>query len=70
MQIEKTTKIIKERIISMLKIIKKIFIISLILFIQSLIVIYKIISKFWRKNNSFIKNFIKKLDRELRVELQ
>lgn len=54
----------------MLKIIKKIFIISLILFIQSLIVIYKIISKFWRKNNSFIKNFIKKLDRELRVELQ
>lgn len=54
----------------MLKIIKKIFIISLILFIQSLIVIYKIISKFWRKNNSFIKNFIKKLDRELRVELR
>lgn len=36
----------------------------------TLIVIYKIISKFWRKNNSFIKNFIKKLDRELRVELQ
>lgn len=54
----------------MLKIIKKIFIISLILFIQSVIVIYRIISKFWRKNNSFIKNFIKKLDRELRVELQ
>lgn len=54
----------------MLKIIKKIFIISLILFIQSVIVIYKIISKFWRKNNSYIKNFIKKLDRELRVELQ
>lgn len=54
----------------MLKIIKKIFIISLILFIQSVIVIYRIISKFWRKNNSYIKNFIKKLDRELRVELQ
>lgn len=54
----------------MLKIIKKIFIISLILFIQSVIVIYIIISKFWRKNNSYIKNFIKKLDRELRVELQ
>lgn len=54
----------------MLKIIKKIFIISLILFIQSVIVIYRIISKFWRKNNSYIKNFIKKLYRELRVELQ
>lgn len=54
----------------MLKIIKKIFIISLILFIQSVIVIYRIISKFWRKNNSYIKKFIKKLDRELRVELQ
>jgi len=54
----------------MLKIIKKIFIISLILFIQSVIVIYRIISKFWRKNNSYIKNFIKKLDRELRIELQ
>ena len=54
----------------MLKIVKKIFIISLILFIQSVIVIYKIISNFWRKNNSNIKSFIKKLDQELRVELQ
>lgn len=54
----------------MLKIVKKIFIISLILFIQSVIVIYKIISNFWRKNNSIIKSFIKKLDKELKVELQ
>ena len=54
----------------MLKIIKKLLIISLILLIQSLIVIYKIISKFWEKNNTNIKSFIKKLDQELRVELQ
>lgn len=54
----------------MLKIIKKILIISLILLIQSLIVIYKIISKFCEKNNTNIKNFVKKLDQELRVELQ
>lgn len=49
---------------------KKILIISLILLIQSIIVIYKIISKFWKKYNSNIKNFVKKLDKELRVELQ
>lgn len=54
----------------MLKIIKKIFIIIIILLIQSSVAIYKIISKFWRKNNTKIKNIIKKLDKELRIELQ
>ncbi len=54
----------------MLKIIKKIFIISLILLIQFLVVIYKILSKFWKKNSTDIKEFVKKLDQELRVELQ
>ena len=54
----------------MLKIIRKIFIIIIILLIQSSVAIYKIISKFWRKNNTKIKNIIKKLDKELRIELQ
>lgn len=53
-----------------MKIVKKILIISTILLIQSLIVIYKIISKFWTKYNSNIKKFVKKLDNELRTELQ
>ena len=47
-----------------------IFIIIIILLIQSSVAIYKIISKFWRKNNTKIKNIIKKLDKELRIELQ
>ena len=54
----------------MLKILKKLLIISLILLIQSVIVIYKIISKFWRKYNINIKDFVRKLDKELKVELQ
>ena len=54
----------------MSKILKKILIISLILLIQSVIVIYKIISKFWRKYNINIKDFVRKLDKELKVELQ
>ena len=60
----------KERIIYMLKILKKLLIISLILLIQSIIVIYKIISKLWKKYNTNIKEFVKKLDNELKVELQ
>ena len=43
----------------MLKIIKKVFIISLILLIQFLVVIYKILSKFWKKNSTDIKEFVK-----------
>ena len=54
----------------MSKILKKILIISLILLIQSIIVIYKMISKFWKKYNTNIKDFVKKLDNELKVELQ
>lgn len=54
----------------MLKILKKILIISLILLIQSIIVIYKMIAKFWKKYNTNIKDFVKKLDNELKVELQ
>lgn len=54
----------------MLKILKKLLIISLILLIQSIIVIYKIISKLWKKYNTNIKEFVKKLDNELKVELQ
>lgn len=49
---------------------KKILIIFLILFIQSIRIIYLIISKFWQKYNTNIKNFVKRLDNELRVELQ
>lgn len=54
----------------MLKVIKKMLIISLILFIQLMIVVYRSMSKFWEKYNVNIKDFIKKLDEELRVELQ
>lgn len=54
----------------MLKILKKLLIISLILLIQSVIVIYKIISKFWRKYNINIRDFVRKLDKGLKVELQ
>jgi len=54
----------------MSKILKKILIISLILLIQSIIVIYKMIAKFWKKYNTNIKDFVKKLDNELKVELQ
>ena len=54
----------------MSKILKKILIISLILLIQSVIVIYKMIAKFWKKYNTNIKDFVKKLDNELKVELQ
>ena len=54
----------------MMKIIKNVLIICAILLIQSLIFLYRIISKFWEKYNKNIKKFIKKLDNELRVELQ
>lgn len=54
----------------MSKILKKILIISLILLIQSVIVIYKMIAEFWKKYNTNIKDFVKKLDNELKVELQ
>ena len=54
----------------MSKILKKILIISFILLIQSIIVIYKMIAKFWKKYNTNIKDFVKKLDNELKVELQ
>ena len=54
----------------MMKIIKNVLIICAILLIQSLIFLYRIISKFWEKYNKNIKKFVKKLDNELRVELQ
>ncbi len=53
-----------------MKILKKILIISLILFIQFLTTTYKIISTLWEKYNRCIKDFIKKLDKELRAEIQ
>lgn len=53
-----------------MKIIKKILIICLILVIQSFIFMYKIIAKFWRKHNGKIKDFIEKINKELRTELQ
>ena len=53
-----------------MKVVKKVLIVCLILIIQSLIFIYKIITKFWDKYNVDIKKFIKKLDKELRMELQ
>ena len=58
----------QERIIYM-KILKRFLIIFLILFIQSLCIIYRIISKLWQKYNTNVKNFVKKLDKELRAEL-
>lgn len=54
----------------MLKFIKKVLIVIVIILIQSLIAIYKIISKFWRKNNTKIKSIIKNLDKQLRIELK
>ena len=53
-----------------MKILKKILLVSLILLIQALIWIYRIISNFWEKYNTNIKNFVRKLDKELRTELQ
>lgn len=53
-----------------MKLIKKIIIIFLILLIQSINLIYKILSKFWSKYKQNILNFIKKLDVELRETLQ
>ncbi len=53
-----------------MKIIKNVLVISLILLIQALIWIYRIISNFWEKYSYNIKNFVKKLDKELRIELQ
>jgi len=53
-----------------MKILKNLFILFLILIIQSFIVIYKIISVFWTKYNTKIKDFVKRLDKELRIELQ
>mgnify|MGYP001625531166 FL=1 len=53
-----------------MKVVKKVLIVCLILIIQSLIFIYNIITKFWDKYNVSIKKFVKKLDKELRTELQ
>lgn len=53
-----------------MKILKKILIISLIFIIQFLIISYKIISTLWEKYNRCIKEFVKKLDKGLREELQ
>ena len=53
-----------------MKSIKKILLVIFILLIQALIWIYKIISNFWEKYNSNIKKFVKRLDKELRTELQ
>lgn len=53
-----------------MKYVKKILIISLILIIQSLIIIYRIISKFWTKYNGNVKCFVKKFDKELREQFR
>lgn len=52
-----------------MKIVKRILIITIIIFIQSLFFTYSIISNIWKKYNKNIKNFIKRLDKELRVKL-
>ena len=52
-----------------MKVIKKVLIITLILLIDSISCMYKIIQKFWNKNNGLIKSFVKKLDEGLRNEL-
>ena len=52
-----------------MKFIKKVLIIILILLIDSISSIYKIIQKFWIKNNGIIKEFVKNLDKGLREEL-
>lgn len=48
---------------------KKVLILIILFIIQSIIVIYKIISKFWRNNNGKIKEMVKNLDKELKAEL-
>ena len=53
-----------------MKFLKKVLLISIILFIQFLTITYKIISTLWEKYNRCIKDFIKKLDNELRLELR
>lgn len=53
-----------------MKILKNVLIIVLILTIKGIVNIYKIISKFWIKYNSGIKNFIINLDKVLRTQLQ
>ena len=52
-----------------MKILKRILIIFLILFIQSLRITYRIISKLWQKHNTNVKKFVKRLDKELKAEL-
>lgn len=52
-----------------MKTLKRILIIFVILFIQSLRIIYRIISKLWQKYNTNVKKFVKRLDKELRAEL-
>jgi len=52
-----------------MKIVKRILIITIIIFIQSLFFTYRIISNFWKKHNKNMKNLIKRLDKELRVKL-
>lgn len=52
-----------------MKMLKKILIIGGIFFIQFLFISYRIIYKLWRKYNRNVKEFIKKLDKELRAEL-
>ena len=52
-----------------MKIVKRILIITTIILIQSLKLLYKIICFFWKKYNKSVKEFLKKLDIELRNEL-
>ena len=48
---------------------KKIIILAILFIIQSITIIYRAISKFWKNNNGKIKQIIKNLDRELKAEL-
>ena len=52
-----------------MKILKKVLILIVILLIQSVTFVYKSISKFWTKNKENIKSFVKRLEKELKVEL-
>ena len=52
-----------------MRILKRIFTISLILLIQSIIIIYRIICQFYNKYNMSIKKFIKRCDKALRESL-
>lgn len=53
----------------MLRIIKKILLILAVMFMETVIFIYKIFSKFWGRYNRDIKSIAKDLDTELKRAL-